>query len=80
MLPTPAVAEVAAVLRMSGVDVELRFALGDLSRRDEVIELLRGLPQATVADNDEVVRLIDQDVLYCAGIGYVDAQLLAATS
>lgn len=54
-------------------------ALGNLSRRNEVIGLLRGLPQATVADNDEVVRLIERDVLYGAGIGYVDAQLLAAT-
>lgn len=54
-------------------------ALGYLSNRDEVIGLLRGLPQATVADNDEVVRLIAQDGLYGAGIGYVDAQLLAAT-
>lgn len=53
-------------------------AVGNLSRRDEVIGLLRGLPQATVADNDEVLRLIEQEVLYGAGIGYVDAQLLAA--
>ncbi|MGH3979470.1 MAG: type II toxin-antitoxin system VapC family toxin [Pseudonocardiaceae bacterium] len=55
------------------------LALGNLSRREEVIGLLRGLPQAMVAENDEVLRLIEQDVLYGAGIGYVDAQLLAAT-
>lgn len=54
-------------------------ALGNLSRRAEVIELLRGLPQASVADDDEVLRLIEHDALHGAGIGYVDAQLLAAT-
>lgn len=54
-------------------------ALGNLGHRDEVIGLLRGLPQAIVADNDEVLRLIEQNVLHGAGIGYIDAQLLAAT-
>jgi predicted nucleic acid-binding protein len=55
------------------------LALGNLNHRDEVIGLLHGLPQATVATSDETLRLIDQEVLYGAGIGYVDAQLLAAT-
>ncbi len=54
------------------------LALGNLNRRDEVIGLLHGLPQATVATSDEILRLIEQEVLYGAGIGYVDAQLLAA--
>lgn len=67
----------SAVLTHPWVTGEL--ALGNLSHRDEVISLLRGLPQAALADNDEVLRLIDQDGLYGAGIGYVDAQLLAAT-
>ena len=55
------------------------LALGNLSRRDEVIGLLAALPQATEARHDEVLRLIKQESLYGAGIGYVDAQLLAAT-
>ena len=67
----------SAVLAHPWVTGEL--ALGNLSHRDEVISLLRGLPQAALADNDEVLRLIDQEGLYGAGIGYVDAQLLAAT-
>jgi predicted nucleic acid-binding protein len=66
-----------AVLAHPWVTGEL--ALGNLNRRDEVIGLLRGLPQATLADNDEVLRLIEQETLYGAGIGYVDAQLLAAS-
>ncbi len=54
-------------------------ALGNLARPDEVIQLLQGLPQATVARDDEVLRLIEQEVLRGVGIGWVDAQLLAAT-
>lgn len=66
-----------AVLAHPWVTGEL--SLGDLRHRDEVISLLRGLPQAVVADEDEVLRLVDREGLYGAGIGYVDAQLLAAT-
>jgi predicted nucleic acid-binding protein len=55
------------------------IALGNLRRRDEVIGLLHDLPQARLADDHEVLRLIEQDVLHGAGIGYVDAQLLAST-
>ncbi|MGH9306965.1 MAG: type II toxin-antitoxin system VapC family toxin [Acidimicrobiales bacterium] len=54
-------------------------ALGNLTPRGEVIGLLRRLPQATVASDDEVLRLIEQEALHGVGIGYVDAQLLAAT-
>lgn len=54
-------------------------ALGNLARRDEVIGLLQQLPQATVAGDGEVLRLIDQEALHGVGIGYVDAQLLAST-
>ena len=66
-----------AVLAHPWVTGEL--SLGDLRHRDEVISLLRGLPQAVVADEDEVLRLVDREGLYGTGIGYVDAQLLAAT-
>lgn len=55
------------------------LALGNLNRRGEVIGLLQGLPQATLVDDDEVLRMIETDGLSGAGIGYVDAQILAAT-
>ncbi|MHB8594278.1 MAG: type II toxin-antitoxin system VapC family toxin [Acidimicrobiales bacterium] len=55
------------------------LALGTLSNRDEVIGLLRSLPQAIVADDDEVLSLIEREPWHGAGIGYVDAHLLAAT-
>ncbi|MGH3327022.1 MAG: type II toxin-antitoxin system VapC family toxin [Streptomycetales bacterium] len=55
------------------------LALGHLSERRAVIGLLASLPQATVATTDEVLTLIECHQLYGLGIGYVDAQLLAAT-
>lgn len=55
------------------------LALGHLRRRREVIELLNSLPQATAASPTEVLTLIERQELYGIGIGYVDAQLLAAT-
>ncbi len=55
------------------------LALGNLTDRDTIIGLLRDLPQATLADADEVLRLIENEQLHGAGIGYVDAQLLSAS-
>ena len=55
------------------------LALGQLSKRHEVIRLLGSLPQATVATDEEIMTLIDHHRLYGLGIGYVDAQLLTAT-
>lgn len=55
------------------------LALGNLSNRAEILGLLHGLPQATVARHDEMLGLIEHDGLYGTGLGYVDAQLLAAS-
>lgn len=55
------------------------LALGHLRQRREVIELVSGLPQAMAATPPEVLSLIEHHALYGIGIGYVDAQLLAAT-
>lgn len=55
------------------------LALGHLSRRREVVDLLSGLPPATVATPVEVLTLVTRHELHGLGIGYVDAQLLAAT-
>lgn len=69
--------ERGAVLAHPWVVGEL--ALGHLRRRREVIELLNRLPQATAATPAEVLTLVENQELYGIGIGYVDAQLLAAT-
>ena len=55
------------------------LALGHLGQRGEVIGLLASLPQATVATPAEVLTLIERHELQGVGMGYVDAQLLAAT-
>jgi predicted nucleic acid-binding protein len=54
------------------------LALGNLRRRDDVLRVLRRLPQATSASHLEVLQFIDREALYGRGIGYVDAHLLAA--
>jgi predicted nucleic acid-binding protein len=54
------------------------LALGNLRRRDAFLSDLQDLPQATVATDEEVFHFIDHQALFGRGIGYVDAQLLAA--
>jgi predicted nucleic acid-binding protein len=56
------------------------LACGQLKKRREILELLRALPAATVATDDEVLVFIEQRHLMGKGIGYVDAHLLAAVT
>jgi predicted nucleic acid-binding protein len=69
--------ERSAVLAHPWVIGEL--ALGHLRGRAEILRLLGDLPQATVATAAELLALTERRELYGLGIGYVDAQLLAAT-
>ncbi len=55
------------------------LALGQLSRREEILTLLGNLPQAALATSDEVMTVIEGRRLSGRGIGYVDAHLLAST-
>ena len=55
------------------------LALGNITNREEVLRLLGDLPLATLASDGELLELIARRRLYGAGVGYVDAQLLAAT-
>jgi predicted nucleic acid-binding protein len=55
------------------------LALGNLSEREEILDLLGRLPQAILATDAEVLTLIDRHRLSGQGIGYVDAHLLAST-
>jgi predicted nucleic acid-binding protein len=54
------------------------LALGNLRYRDAFLRDLFDLPQAVVASDEEVLRLIDRETLFGRGIGYIDAHLLAA--
>lgn len=55
------------------------IALGTLRQREIVISSLRDLPQARMAEDDEVLGLIARADLAGTGIGYVDAHLLCST-
>ena len=54
------------------------LACGNLRNRSQVLELLQGLPAATVASDAEVLHLIERDRLMGRGIGYVDVHLMAS--
>lgn len=57
------------------------LAMGNLRARDAVLGLLRALPQAVVAADDEVLAYVARHRLFGIGIGigYADAHLLAST-
>jgi predicted nucleic acid-binding protein len=54
------------------------LALGNLQNRDRVLIALQDLPQANIANDEEVMRFIANQTLFGIGIGYIDAHLLAA--
>lgn len=54
------------------------LACGNLRSRDEVLNLLQGLPTLQTAADAEVLFYIERHALMGRGIGYVDAHLLAA--
>lgn len=54
------------------------LALGRWPNRTAVLHSLHRLPRTVVAQDGEVLRLIEDWSLFGCGIGYVDAHLLAA--
>jgi hypothetical protein len=54
------------------------LACGNLTNRAEILGLLQALPQATVAEHEEVLRFVDIHRLMGVGLGYVDVHLLAS--
>ena len=54
------------------------LACGRLRNRQEVLSLLRALPQARFAEHEEVLHLLEGRHLYGRGLGWVDAHLLAS--
>ena len=68
-----------------GVVVMHPFVVGEIScgslrDRLSVLQLLRDLPGAEVAETNEVLGFIERHSLHGKGIGYVDAHLLASTA
>jgi predicted nucleic acid-binding protein len=58
--------------------VTCEVALGHLRQRDLILNVLRDLPPANTATDEDVLGLINRQPLFGRGIGYVDAHLLAA--
>lgn len=54
------------------------LALGNLPRRRAFLEFLRSLPAAAEARDEEVMEMIAAHGLHGAGIGWVDAHLVAS--
>jgi hypothetical protein len=44
----------------------------------EILALLQALPKAQIADDHEVLHLLETQKLYGAGLGWVDCHLLAS--
>jgi predicted nucleic acid-binding protein len=53
------------------------LALGNLRRREDVLNALSDMPRASIATDAEVLHFIARHALFGRGIGYVDAHLLA---
>lgn len=77
-------AELVALLNGSQVLMH-PFVLGELAcgnvrNRAEVLALLKDLPQAVLASDEEMLFFIERHAFMGRGIGYVDAHLLAAVT
>lgn len=55
------------------------LSCGNIKNRKEIIPLLQALPQASVAENDEVLQFIEHKKLMGIGIGLIDVHLLASS-
>ena len=54
------------------------LACGSMRNRNEVLNLLSELPEATVASHDEVLTFVENNRLYGTGIGWIDVHLVAS--
>ena len=54
------------------------LACGSIRNREEVLGLLATLPQTSVADNNELMDLMEEHRLYGRGLGWVDIHLLGS--
>ena len=54
------------------------LACGTLRQRDEILTLLRVLPEVPVAEHDEALAFVERHQLTGKGIGWIDVHLLAS--
>lgn len=55
------------------------IACGNLKNRNEIISLLKALPEVNTVYDDEAMLLIEKNHLYGRGLGYIDIHLLASS-
>ena len=56
------------------------LACGSISRRSEILHLLRRLPSIQVVENEEVMTFVERHRIMGRGVGWVDVHLLAAAA
>ena len=54
------------------------LACGNLRNREEILNLLASLPEARIAEHQEVLHLLAEKHLYGRGLGWIDAHLLTS--
>jgi predicted nucleic acid-binding protein len=55
------------------------LACGMLQNREELLTMLKALPESHLIDHEEVMSFLNARRLYGRGIGWMDAHLLAST-
>lgn len=54
------------------------LACGNLKNKKEILSLLEALEEATLAQHEEVLRMVESHSLMGIGLGYIDVHLLAS--
>ncbi len=54
------------------------LACGNLGNRNEILTLLRNLPEITTVSDEEVLYFINRQKLFGKGLGYIDVHLIAS--
>lgn len=55
------------------------LACGNLTKRSEILSLLRALPSVIVAEHNEVIDFIGNKSLMGTGLGFIDMHLLTSS-
>ena len=56
------------------------LACGSIANRSRILELLRSLPVAPVAEHSEAIHFLNEKRLYGRGLGWIDLHLLASAT
>ena len=54
------------------------LALGNLRKRDVILDTLHNMPNIKIAQDEEVLSFIQHNKIYGLGVGYIDAHLLTS--